>query len=51
MTNRHPPQPETESAEDEPAAPNTSQLPIEPEFGPLPPPQEPEDPGADPPKL
>jgi hypothetical protein len=35
----------------EPTASNPTHLPIEPEFGPLLPPGEPEDPGAQPPSI
>lgn len=34
-----------------PGTPNPTRLPVEPEFGPMPPPSEPEDPGAKPPEL
>lgn len=36
---------------DEPAPPNPTRLPVEPEFGPALPPAEPEDPGVKPPTL
>jgi len=35
----------------EPAAPNPTHLPVEPEFGPMLPPGEPEDPGVQPPTI
>lgn len=44
----HPVEPDTLPSEGEPVAPNPSHLPVEPEFGPMPPPAEPEDPGARP---
>jgi hypothetical protein len=34
-----------------PGTPNPTQLPVEPEFGPMLPPAEPEDPGVKPPNL
>jgi hypothetical protein len=49
MTIHRPAQPDPSPAQDEPGAPNPSQLPVEPEFGPELPPSEPEDPGAKPP--
>lgn len=51
MATHRPAQPDPPPTDDEPAAPNPSQLPVEPEFGPLPPASEPEDPGARPPHL
>jgi hypothetical protein len=47
----HPVEPEPLSPSDEPAAPNPTHLPVEPEFGPLLPPSEPEDPGAKKPHI
>jgi len=47
-SHRPPGQPEPTDSDDE-AAPNTSQQPVEPEFGPELPPAEPEDPGVKPP--
>lgn len=35
----------------QPPAPNPTQLPVEPEFGPMLPPGEPEDPGVTPPTI
>lgn len=48
----HPVEPEQQHEADSPA-PNPTQLPVEPEFGPLLPPAEPEDPGpgAKPPQI
>lgn len=46
----HPVEPEQQPEGDSPA-PNPTQLPVEPEFGPLLPPAEPEDPGAKPPHI
>lgn len=52
MTTHTPAQPDPAAPEDEETgAPNTSQLPIEPEFGPMAPPSEPEDPGVKPSHL
>ena len=51
MNTPHHPQPVPAPQEEETAAPNTTQLPIEPEFGQMPPPVEPEDPGVKPPQL
>ncbi|WP_186510723.1 hypothetical protein [Caenimonas sedimenti] len=52
MTTHNLPQPDPAApAEEETGAPNTSQLPVEPEFGQMPPPNEPEDPGVKPPHL
>lgn len=45
----HPAEPEPMSPDEEPAQFNPSHLPVEPEFGPMVPPGEPEDPGAKPP--
>lgn len=50
MTNR-PVEPDSSPAEGEPAAQNPTHLPVEPEFGPVLPPAEPEDPGAKPPHI
>jgi hypothetical protein len=47
----HPVEPEPEADGPEPGAPNPTRLPIEPEFGPLLPPAEPEDPGVKVPTL
>jgi len=47
----HPVEPESPSSPGDDAAPNPSQLPVEPEFGPMLPPAEPEDPGAQHPHL
>lgn len=47
----HPIEPEPLSPTGEPASPNPTQLPVEPEFGPLLPPGEPEDPGVKPPHI
>lgn len=47
----HPVEPEQLPSEGEPAAPNPTHLPVEPEFGPMLPPAEPEDPGAKPPHI
>ena len=46
----HPVEPDSEGSPDE-SAPNPSQLPIQPEFGPVLEPVEPEDPGVKPPHL
>ena len=46
----HPVEPEP-PAGPEPEAPNPSHLPVEPEFGPLPEPVQPEDPRGKPPTL
>ena len=48
--NHHPAEPDSEDTGDE-AASNPTQLPIEPEFGPMLEPIEPEDPGVKPPHL
>lgn len=50
-THTHPVQPEPSQEEGDTDAPNPSQLPVEPEFGPMLPPSEPEDPGVKPPHL
>jgi hypothetical protein len=42
----HPVEPDLQPAEQESGAPNPSQLPVEPEFAPVLPPAEPEDPGV-----
>ena len=48
----HPVEPEAQPPSgDPPAMPNPTHLPVEPEFGPLLPPGEPEEPGAKPPHL
>ena len=47
----HPAQDEPLAPEPEPAVPNTTQLPVEPEFGPMLPPAAPEDPGVKPPTI
>ena len=47
----HPVEPEPLPPDREPAVPNTTHLPVEPEFGPEPPPVEPEDPRGKPPSL
>ena len=47
----HPIEPEPLSPTGEPASSNPTQLPVEPEFGPLLPPGEPEDPGVKPPHI
>lgn len=47
----HPVEPEPLQPDDDPGAPNPSHLPVEPEFGPMPPPAEPEDPGVKPPTI
>ena len=44
----HPVEPDPLPSDGEARAPNPTHLPIEPEFGPLLPPGEPEDPGAHP---
>lgn len=46
----HPVEPEPEQPADD-AALNPTQLPVEPEFGPMLPPGEPEDPGVTPPHI
>jgi hypothetical protein len=47
----HPVEPEPLSPDDESGADNPSHLPVEPEFGPMLPPAEPEDPGVKPPTI
>jgi hypothetical protein len=47
----HPVEPELPPDGDEPTMPNPSHLPVEPEFGPMLPPAEPEDPGVKTPTL
>jgi len=47
----HPVEPEEKPAGNEPVAPNTSHLPVEPEFPPPLPPSEADDPHATPPKI
>jgi len=47
----HPVEPDTEGSDTDTAAPNPTQLPIQPEFGPMLEPVEPEDPGAKRPHL
>ena len=47
----HPVEPESQPSEEDTGAPNPSQLPVEPEFGPMLPPAEPEYPGVKPPHL
>jgi hypothetical protein len=47
----HPVEPEPLPPDSEPAAPNPSHLPIEPEFAPQLPPADADDPHAHPPKL
>lgn len=48
----HPVEPEdSDEPAHEPAAPNPTRLPVEPEFGPLLPPAEPEDPVVKPPTI
>lgn len=47
----YPVEPEPLEPDGEPAQPNPNHLPIEPDFGPMLPPGEPEDPGAKPPHL
>ena len=47
----HPVEPDTSPPTGEPVEPNPTQLPVEPEFGPLQPANEPEDPGAKPPHI
>ncbi|MDB5753315.1 MAG: hypothetical protein JWP65_3736 [Ramlibacter sp.] len=50
-TPTHPVEPEPMSPDGEDGTPNPTQLPIEPEFGPMLPPAEPEDPGVKRPHL
>jgi hypothetical protein len=47
----HPVEPEPAEPGQEPNAPNPTRLPVEPEFGPLLPTAEPEDPQAKPPSI
>jgi len=48
----HPVEPESpDHGDDDTGAPNPSRLPVEPEFGPLPPAAEPEDPVLRPPPI
>jgi hypothetical protein len=47
----HPVEPEPLPPGPEPEAPNPSHLPVEPEFGPMPTPGQPEDPRGKPPTL
>jgi hypothetical protein len=47
----HPHKPEPPAPEQEPHEPNPTQLPVEPEFGPMLPPAEPEDPTVKAPHL
>jgi len=47
----HPVQPEADPLGTEPAAPNPTRLPVEPEFGPLEPGAEPDDPGVKHPEI
>ena len=47
----HPVEPEQPPEGGEPAQPNPTHLPVEPEFGPMPVPTEPEDPRGRPPVL
>jgi hypothetical protein len=47
----HPVEPEAEPLGTDPAAPNPTRLPVEPEFGPLEPGAEPEDPGVKHPEI
>ena len=47
----HPVDPEPQPPGQEPANPNPTQLPVEPEFGPQLPPAEPEDPRGKPPTV
>ena len=48
----HPVEPdETDESTQDPGAPNPSRLPVEPEFGPMQPPAEPEDPAVKHPHL
>lgn len=47
----HPVEPDPLPAEGEAPAPNPTHLPVEPEFGPMLPPAEPEDPGVKPPTI
>ena len=47
----HPVEPDPEGHEADDPAPNPSQLPVEPEFGPMLPPGEPDEPGVTAPHL
>lgn len=47
----HPVEPDQQEPGHEPAPPNPTRLPVEPEFGPALPPGEPEDPFAKPPPI
>ena len=47
----HPVEPEPDTPASEPSEPNPTHLPVEPEFGPMLPPGEPEDPGVKPPTI
>jgi hypothetical protein len=47
----HPVEPDPQGPQSDEAAPNPTQLPVEPEFGPLLPPGEPEDPGVQHPHI
>ena len=47
----HPVEPESPPEGPEPETPNPSHLPVEPDFGPVLPPAEPEDPGVKPPTV
>jgi hypothetical protein len=49
--NIHPVEPEQSPPQGDTGAPNPTHLPVEPGFGPLLPPAEPEDPGAKPPHI
>jgi hypothetical protein len=50
-TPHHPVEPDPEGHDADDPAPNPTQLPIEPEFGPMLPPGEPDEPGAQSPHL
>lgn len=50
-TPTHPVEPEPSQPEGDTSAPNPTQLPVEPEFGPALPPAEPEDPGVKRPSI
>jgi hypothetical protein len=47
----HPVEPESPAPAPQPADPNPSKLPVEPDFGPALPPATPEDPNVPPPKI
>jgi hypothetical protein len=47
----HPVEPDALPSEGQSPAPNPTHLPVEPEFGPMLPPAEPEDPGVKPPHI